>query len=43
MLKNNGTHNFRTPPINPNPPTNDKLLTESGNNLTQENGSAILV
>jgi hypothetical protein len=44
MLRNNGIRNFRSPPINANsPPVNDKLITESGNNLVQEDGSFILI
>ena len=44
MLKNNGTHNFRSPPVNTgNQPVQDKLITEASDNLTQENGSFILV
>ena len=44
MLRNNGKHNFRSPPVNTNtPPAQDKLITESGDNLVQEDGSFILV
>jgi len=43
MLRNNGKHNYRTPPVPPSPPSNDKLITEAGNNLVQEDGSFILI
>jgi hypothetical protein len=44
MLRNNGRHNFRSPPIPPSsPPVGDKLITEAGDNLVQEDGSFILV
>jgi len=44
MLRNNGWHNFRSPPVNTgNIPVNDKLITESSDNLVQEDGSFILV
>ena len=40
MLRNNGRHNYRSPPSSP---VNDKLITEAGNNLVQEDGSFILI
>jgi hypothetical protein len=44
MLKNNGRHNFRSPPVQASsPPVNDKLITEAGDNLVQEDGSFILI
>ena len=44
MLRNNGMHNYRSPPVQASsPPPNDKLITEDSNNLVQEDGSFILV
>jgi hypothetical protein len=44
MLRNNGIRNFRSPPVkSSNAPVNDKLITEAGNNLVQEDGSFILI
>ena len=42
MLKNNSRHNFRSPLGNIRF-LFDKLITESSNNLVQEDGSFILI
>jgi hypothetical protein len=42
MLKNNGRHNFRSPLGNIRF-LFDRLITESGDNLLQEDGSFILI
>jgi len=42
MLRNNGRHNFRSP-IENFRFLFDRLITESDNNLVQEDGSFILI
>lgn len=42
MLRNNGRHNFRSP-IGNFISLFDRLITESGDNLVQEDGSFILI